>query len=130
MSCLLGLLNFVSCSKWIFGSVCLLTSWGGEGRLKAYVNTPAQAASPAEMSLPFTVHCSPWPTRLHPRALPYSRSLGCVLVSSFPSGFRKSVFTDQLFFFFILKSLLNLLPHCFYFMFWFFGHKACAILTP
>ena len=64
------------------------------------MNTPAQVASPAEMSLPFTVHCSPWPTRLHPRALPYSRSLGCVLVSSFPSGFRKSVFTDQLFFFF------------------------------
>ena len=29
-----------------------------------------------------------------------------------------------------LKSLLNLLQYCFCFMFWFFGHKACGILSP
>ena len=28
------------------------------------------------------------------------------------------------------KSLLNLLQHCFCFMFWFFGLKACGILAP
>ena len=28
------------------------------------------------------------------------------------------------------KSLLNLLQYCFCFMFWFFGHKACGILSP
>ena len=28
------------------------------------------------------------------------------------------------------KSLLNLLQYCFYFMFWFFGHKAYGILAP
>ena len=27
-------------------------------------------------------------------------------------------------------SLLNLLQYCFYFMFWFFGPKACRILAP
>ena len=41
-----------------------------------------------------------------------------------------------LFFFFnflcgpFLKSLLNLLQYCFYFMFWLFGHQACGILAP
>ena len=29
-----------------------------------------------------------------------------------------------------LKSLLNLFQYCFYFMFWFFGCKACGILAP
>ena len=29
-----------------------------------------------------------------------------------------------------LKSLLNLLQYCFYFTFWFFGHKPCGILGP
>ena len=29
----------------------------------------------------------------------------------------------------LLKSLLNLLHYCFYFMFWFFGHKACGNLS-
>ena len=29
-----------------------------------------------------------------------------------------------------LKSLLNLLQHCFYFIFWFCGHEACEILAP
>ena len=33
-------------------------------------------------------------------------------------------------FFFIFKSLLNLLQHCFCFMFWFFGPEACGILVP
>ena len=28
-----------------------------------------------------------------------------------------------------LKSLLNLLQHCFCFVFWLFGHEACGILT-
>ena len=30
----------------------------------------------------------------------------------------------------ILKLLLNLLHHCFYFMFWFFDCEACGIFTP
>ena len=30
----------------------------------------------------------------------------------------------------ILKLLLNLLHHCFYFMFWFFDWEACGIFTP
>ena len=38
------------------------------------------------------------------------------------------------FFFFlmwtILKSLLNLLQHCFYFMVWIFRYKVCGILAP
>jgi len=29
-----------------------------------------------------------------------------------------------------LKSLLNLLPYCFCFMLWLFGHKTCEILAP
>ena len=29
-----------------------------------------------------------------------------------------------------LKFLLNLSQYCFCFMFWFFGHEACGILTP
>ena len=29
-----------------------------------------------------------------------------------------------------LKSLLNLLQYCFYFMLWFFGCKAWGILVP
>ena len=29
-----------------------------------------------------------------------------------------------------LKSLLNLLQYCFYFMSWIFGHEACLILAP
>ena len=44
--------------------------------------------------------------------------------------------SSPLFFFFFffgcgpfLKSLLNLLQHCFCFMFWFFGRKACGILA-
>ena len=28
------------------------------------------------------------------------------------------------------KFLMNLLQHCFCFMFWFFGHEACGILAP
>ena len=31
---------------------------------------------------------------------------------------------------FFFKSLLNLLQHCFCFMFWFFGDEACGILAP
>ena len=31
---------------------------------------------------------------------------------------------------FFFKSLLSLLQHCFYFMFWFFGHEVCGILSP
>ena len=30
----------------------------------------------------------------------------------------------------ILKCLLNLSQYCFYFMFWFFGHKACRLFAP
>ena len=30
----------------------------------------------------------------------------------------------------LLKSLLNLLQHCFCFMFWLFGQKACGMLGP
>ena len=30
----------------------------------------------------------------------------------------------------IFKAVLNLLQYCFYFIFWFFGHEACAILAP
>ena len=33
-------------------------------------------------------------------------------------------------FYFLKKSLLNLLQYCFCFMFWFFGPKACGILAP
>ena len=29
-----------------------------------------------------------------------------------------------------LKSLLNVLQHCFYFMFQFLGHEVCGILAP
>ena len=29
-----------------------------------------------------------------------------------------------------LKSLLNSLQYCFYFVFWLFGRKACGILSP
>ena len=36
---------------------------------------------------------------------------------------------DFIFFLVIYNSLLNLLHYCFcFFMFWFFGHKACGIL--
>ena len=36
----------------------------------------------------------------------------------------------KLFEFLFLKSLLNLLQHCFWFVFWFFGLKVCRILAP
>ena len=45
----------------------------------------------------------------------------------------QSLLPDSFFFFWhgpFLKSLLNLLQHCFCFMFWFFDGKACRILTP
>ena len=37
---------------------------------------------------------------------------------------------SQIYIWFFLKSLLNLLQHCFCFMFWFFGLKAWGILAP
>ena len=53
-------------------------------------------------------------------------------------GFLRCIEKRFIIFFFLrfflmwtfLKCLLNLLQYCFYFMFWFFGHEACGILSP
>ena len=39
-------------------------------------------------------------------------------------------FKDFFFMWTTLKSVLNLLKYCFCFMFWFFAHKTCWILSP
>ena len=59
----------------------------------------------------------------------FFKYLLAVSVSSLEKGHFRSI---ALFFFFFcfLKSLLNLLQYCFYFLVLVFGHEACAILAP